>query len=115
MRLIVIAAGHRNVRPIYGSASSDLPNHRSETNQSAIELRRYSDLLVEQLAEPTAAEPGLSGNVHHSLDAWRAPEFSQRVLHRSMQHEAVLGISLDRLAQPGLHDLELLARCRRVP
>src|SRR5207247_10026526 len=37
MRLIVIAARQRHIRPIHASARGDLPHYLSKTNQPAIE------------------------------------------------------------------------------
>jgi hypothetical protein len=94
MRLIGIAACQRNVRPIHGSARCDLPDNLSKADQPAIELWRHPDLLIEQLTDPAAAQPGFPAHVAHGPDVWHVPEHSQRMLHRRVQCEPPIRSSL---------------------
>jgi hypothetical protein len=76
MRLIAVAPGQGQARPIHRRAQSNLPRYVLKSAEPAIKLRCEPDLLPEQLSKAPPAEACFSSHCEYAADVRCPSKFS---------------------------------------
>ena len=85
VRLVVISALERNLRPVHLSLPVNGSQHVLEAAHTAEDFRGQSDLPPEQFNEPSGAQPDALADLRHSNCMRRTPELVNGICHPWMQ------------------------------